>query len=102
MAKRFMPVVFAANDLIEGDSIYLATEGWTRDVRDAVVADTPELRDMLAERAAADAAIVVGPYDVEVSLEAAGPWPLKRREQIKASGATTIPVGPQAQVARAA
>ncbi|MEL6767772.1 MAG: DUF2849 domain-containing protein [Pseudomonadota bacterium] len=102
MAKQFIPVVFAANDLIEGDSVYLAADGWTRDVRGAAVASTPEARDALAARAAGDAAIVVGPYDVEVALEDAGPWPLKRREQIKASGSTTIAVGPQAQVARAA
>ncbi|MEO1315706.1 MAG: DUF2849 domain-containing protein [Pseudomonadota bacterium] len=102
MAKQFKPVVFAANDLIEGDSVYLGAEGWTRDIRGAAVAETREARDVLAARAEGDAAIIVGPYDVEVSLEPAGPWPLKRREQIKASGSTTIAVGPQAQVARAA
>ncbi|MEM7530039.1 MAG: DUF2849 domain-containing protein [Pseudomonadota bacterium] len=102
MAKPFTPVVFAGNDLLDGDSVYLAETGWTRDVRGAAVAMTVEERDALSARAIADANIVVGPYEVQVALEADGAWPLKRREQIKASGETTIAVGPKAAIARAA
>ncbi|MEM6487175.1 MAG: DUF2849 domain-containing protein [Pseudomonadota bacterium] len=104
MAKAFKPVVFTANDLIEGDTVYLAATGWTRDVRAAAVAHDEAGREAMAARAAAAVAdtSVVGPYDVEVGIEAGGPWPLRRREQIKASRQTTIPVGPAAQPAAAA
>ncbi|MEM6679375.1 MAG: DUF2849 domain-containing protein [Pseudomonadota bacterium] len=104
MAKAFMPVVFAANDLIEGDSVYLGPEGWVRDVRAASVAETADAVPALETRAAQGVAgnIVVGPYAVAIAQEATGPWPVLRREQIKASRGTTIPVGPAAAIADAA
>ena len=104
MAKQFRPVVFTANDLIEGDAVYLAPEGWVRDVRAAEVAHTAEARDALAARAAEAEAEnrVVGVYDLPVSLEDGRPWPVARRERIKASRQTTIAVGPGRAPARAA
>lgn len=106
MAKAFDPQVITANDLVEGDSVFLGPAGWTRDVGLARVAETPEaLAALEAEgRAAEDANLVVGPYAVAVSLEGGRPWPRLRREQIRASGNPTVAVGPQAaaEVARAA
>ncbi|MEL6336674.1 MAG: DUF2849 domain-containing protein [Pseudomonadota bacterium] len=104
MAKAVLPVVFAANDLIEGDSVYLALDGWVRGVGDAAVAHTPEEKETLEARAKAgiEANLVVGVYDVKVALGENGPWPVARREQIKASHSTTIAVGPEAQLSDAA
>jgi len=96
MAKTYQPKVITANDLIEGDSVYLGPIGWVRDVAEARVALNPEDSEMLeiaAARAVADN-LVVGPYLVEVALETGHPVPVKRREQIRASRAPTIPVGP--------
>jgi hypothetical protein len=99
MAKEFKPAVIAANDLAEGDSVFLGARGWVRDIREARVALTAEEAEVLetagAEGAAAN--LVVEPYLVEVSLEGGRPWPVLRREQIKASGVPSIPVGPEAQ-----
>lgn len=106
MTKAFAPQVITANDLIEGDSVFLSRDGWTRDVARARVAETPEaLATLEAEGVAAEAAnVVVGPYAVAVSLEAGTPWPVLRREQIRAGRAPTIAVGPVAaiEIARAA
>ncbi|MEO0822052.1 MAG: DUF2849 domain-containing protein [Pseudomonadota bacterium] len=102
MAKAFQPSVFTANDLIEGDAVYLGETGWVRDVRDAAVAATAAALSALEARAEAGIAAneVVGIYALPVSLEAGAPWPVTRREQIKASRNTTIAVGPAAQPAR--
>ncbi|MEL6266073.1 MAG: DUF2849 domain-containing protein [Pseudomonadota bacterium] len=101
MAKAFAPVVFTANDLVEGDTVYLGAEGWVRDIRAARVAADEAEKAVLedAARAGVAANLVVGPYDVAVTVEAAGPWPVKRREQIKATRDTTMPVGPEAVAA---
>jgi hypothetical protein len=104
MPKAFTPVVFAANDLIEGTSVYLAPEGWTPDVRAAAVARDADEKAALEARAQAGEAEnrVVGAYAVEVAIEDGVPAPVKRRERIKASHETSIPVGPRARIDRAA
>ncbi|MEM6423157.1 MAG: DUF2849 domain-containing protein [Pseudomonadota bacterium] len=104
MPKAFVPVVFAANDLVEGDSVYLALDGWVRAVGEAVIADTPEEKARLeaTAKAGVEANLVVGVYDVAVTVGENGAWPVARREQIKASGNTTIPVGPEAKLSDAA
>ena len=93
--REFKPVVVTANDLIEGDSVFLGPEGWVRDVRLARAARTEE--EALALDNAAAAAVkanqVVGPYRVEVSLESGRPEPVLRRERIRASGLPTVAFG---------
>lgn len=103
MPKPFTPVVFAANDLIEGTSVYLGPEGWVADVRAAAVAADTDAKAALEARALADEAEnrVVGVYTVEVAVEDGAAVPLKRRERIKASFEPTIAIGPSAQSARA-
>lgn len=94
-AREFRPVVVTANDLVEGDSVFLGQRGWVRDVRHAKVARTEE--EALALDAEGEAAVkanaVVGPYRVEVSLETGKPEPVLRRERIRASGLPTIAFG---------
>ena len=95
MAKDFKPVVVTANDLIEGDSVFFGMCGWVRDVRMAHVAMSPDEAAVLETAGAAGETgnRVVGAYLVEVSLATGVPWPLLRREQIRAEGLPTIPVG---------
>ncbi|MEM1382222.1 MAG: DUF2849 domain-containing protein [Pseudomonadota bacterium] len=98
MAKAFKPKVIAANDLVEGDSVYLSAAGWVRQVADAWVAKNPDdltVLETLAKAGERDNQ-VVGAYPVEVTTETGAPWPISRREQIKASRMTTIAVGPAA------
>lgn len=99
MAKPFSPVVLTANDLSGGHSVFLTAEGWAPDITGAMVAVIP---DQAAELEALGArpipgTAVVGSYLVEVSLDTGVPVPLSRREQIRASGRPTIPVGPEAE-----
>lgn len=105
MAKAFQPQVLTANDLAEGDSVWLGAGGWVRDIRAARVATTPEaLAALEAEGAAAEAAdLVVGVYAVAVETGEAGPVPVSRRERIRADRAPTFAYAPEAaRIARAA
>ena len=92
---EFKPVVVTANDLSEGDSVFLAADGWVRDVALAKVARSEEEAMALDNEAAAavKANLVVGPYRVEVSLDTGAPEPVLRRERIRASGLPTIAFG---------
>ncbi len=95
MAKEFKPVVVTANDLIEGDSVFLGAFGWVRDIAEARVAMSGDEAAVLeqAGNEGEDANIVIGPYLVEVSVATGKPVPALRREQIRASGIPTIPFG---------
>ena len=104
MAKEFKPVVATANDLIEGDSVFLGACGWMRDISMARVAMSPDEAKVLETDGTAgeDGNIVVGPYLIEVSVATGVPVPVLRREQIRASGVPTIPFGLDMPVERRA
>ena len=95
MAKEFKPVVVTANDLIEGDSVFLGAFGWVRDIAAARVALTTDEAAVLEQAGieGEDGNIVVGPYLIEVSVATGTPVPLLRRERIRVSGVPTIPFG---------
>ena len=104
MAKEFKPQVVTANDLTEGDSVFLGALGWVRDIVEARVALTADEAEVL-ERAGLegeDDNFVVGPYLIEVSVATGRPVPVLRREQIRASGFPTIPFGVAAPAERRA
>jgi len=104
MAKEFKPVVVTANDLTEGDSVFLGALGWVRDITEARVALTAGEAAVLEQAGVEgeDANIVVGPYLIEVSVASDRPVPVLRREQIRASGVPTIPFGVAAPAERRA
>ena len=104
MAKEFKPSVVTANDLIEGDSVFLGALGWVRDIAEARVALSRDEAEVLEADGVAgeDANIVVGPYLVEVSVAAGRPVPVLRRERIRVSGVPTIPFGVAAPAERRA
>lgn len=95
MAKEFKPVVVTANDLIEGDSVFLGAGGWMRDVAMARVAMTAaEARVLEADGIKGETGnVVIDPYLIEVSIATSKPVPVLRREQIRASGLPTIRFG---------
>ncbi len=103
MAKTFTPAVLTANHLAEGHSVFLAPDGWSRRIDAALVALTPEQSEELAAlgNRFVDANEIVGPYLIDVALDAGAPVPLLRRERIRADGRPTIAFGSLAGVDRA-
>ncbi len=104
MAKEFKPAVVTANDLTDGDSVFLGALGWVREIAEARVALTADEAEVLEQAGSEgeDANIVVGPYLIEVSVATGRPVPVLRREQIRASGVPTIPFGVVAPAERRA
>lgn len=87
--ERTAHYVVTANDLLEGDVVYLDPAGaWTRDPAGArLLADKAEAEATLA-RAAARADRVVGAYLAETGFdpETGAPVPLHYREAMRATG----------------
>jgi hypothetical protein len=104
MAKPFTPQILTANDLIEGDVVFLSIAGWTRNAADARVATTAEQAATLADLGSQDEAQnrVIGAYLVDVTLASGAPFPLLRREAIRADGGPTIAYCPVDEPAVAA
>ena len=69
-----LPAILFANDLLEGDVIFLGPSGWTRNPAEAAIARTQDEADALQATGAAAAARneVVDVYLAEVSLDPAG------------------------------
>lgn len=101
------PISLTANNLLDGEAVWLGKNGhWVKSVSAAKAFHTQEERQ-LAENAAARADeenLVVEPYEIEVRLEDGAPVPLKFRERIRAQGPTIrLDLGKQADyVAHAA
>ena len=88
MPKPFKPQIVTANDLFDGDVIYLtADHGWSREHGDAAVAETEEAAAALLAAATAQPGKIVGPYLAEAALDADGrPAPTHYREAIRTLG----------------
>jgi len=101
MVKAAAPRILTANDLLEGDVVFLGHGGWVRDHRAARVARNAEeaaaIEALGAEARAARQ--IIDPYLIEVSLEADGtPAPLRYRERLRTLGPTVRPdLGKQAE-----
>ena len=100
MVKAPAPRILTANDLLEGDVVFLGHGGWVRDYRAARVAITSsEVAEIEALGVQAKAArLIIDPYLVDVELEADGtPAPLRFRERLRTLGPTVRPdLGKQA------
>ncbi|RFC64113.1 DUF2849 domain-containing protein [Fulvimarina endophytica] len=95
-----LPAIVMASDLLEGDTVFLAETGWTRDSKAARIAHDQESADaMEAEgKAAAAANAVVDPYLVPVEITEEG-HPLARhfRDVMRQKGPSIHPdMGKQA------
>ncbi|MDE0389100.1 MAG: DUF2849 domain-containing protein [Rhodospirillales bacterium] len=98
MARAFRSCVLTANDLFDGDVVYLAPNGaWTRRPRDArLFAEEPEAKRCLAVAEAQEHAIV-GPYLAEAAPGGCqGPEPVHVREVLRAAGPSNYCHGKQA------
>ncbi|MEP0941963.1 MAG: DUF2849 domain-containing protein [Rhizobiaceae bacterium] len=96
------PVAFTANNLLDGEAVWLGAHGsWVKSVEAAQVFTTENERQIGAQTAAlADADnLVVEPYEIDVTLEDGQLTPTKFREQIRATGPTIrLDLGKQAEL----
>ena len=84
-----LPVILVANDLLEGEVVFAAADGWTSDPREAKVAHDDAAAQALEQFAAAEfqRAKIVDPYLVDVSVNAEGaPVPRHYRELLRTLG----------------
>ena len=99
MPKAFAPKIVSANDLLDGDVVYLTpAHGWTRRLAEAAVAHDEAAAAALLAAAAAQPGAVVGPYLADVALDGPAPRPLHFREAFRARGPSfRTDLGPQAR-----
>lgn len=83
--------VVSANDLFEGDVVYLNVEGgWTRALEDAAVAANQGAAAELLGIAAAHGDRIVGPYLVNVLKSKSAIEPSHIREKLRVSGPSIL------------
>lgn len=99
--KTPLPAILLANDLLDGDVVFRTSSGWSRDPREALVAEDEASAERLeAEaRAAFERKEVVDAYLVDISRDAQGlPVPNHFRERFKIKGPSHRPdLGKQAE-----
>ncbi len=97
MARAFTPKVVTANDLLEGDVIYLTKDDrWSRELAEAeLITDEAhaQLRLLDAERQASK---VVGAYLADAIAGENGPEPTHFREDFRRTGPSNYAHGKQA------
>jgi hypothetical protein len=98
MAREFIPQIVTANDLLLGDVIYLTRTGkWSRDHKDAHVANTAEQAQTMLKHAKAQPDKIVGAYLASVVINDQGlPEPLHFREAFRTRGPSNYFHGKQA------
>lgn len=96
MPRAFTPKVVTANDLLEGDVVYLtAHDAWTRKLSEAeLITDEAhaQLRLLLAEQ---QGNTVVGAYLADMQQGANGPEPTHFREAFRRTGPSNYRHGKQ-------
>ncbi|HBS50064.1 MAG TPA: DUF2849 domain-containing protein [Rhodobacteraceae bacterium] len=96
MPRPFTPKVLTANDLLEGEVIYLAPDGgWTRELsRAEVLTDEADAQLRLVE-ASGQQDRLVGAYLADVTPGPQGPEPAHFREDFRRRGPSNYPHGKQ-------
>ena len=98
MPRSFTPKVVTANDLLEGDVVYLTAEGhWSRSLSAAeVLTDEADAQIRLID-ASARTSEVVGVYLADVTPTHAGPQPTHFREEFRTKGPSNYAHGKQVE-----
>ncbi|WP_170769612.1 DUF2849 domain-containing protein [Ruegeria lacuscaerulensis] len=96
MARAFTPKVVTANDLLEGDVIYLtADDRWSRDLAEAeLITDEAHAQVRLLD-AARQANKIVGAYLADAVAGENGPEPTHFREDFRRTGPSNYAHGKQ-------
>ncbi|HMN70681.1 MAG TPA: DUF2849 domain-containing protein [Rhodoblastus sp.] len=98
-----LPAILFANDLLDGDVVFLGAYGWTRNPAEASIATTQAEADALLSAGESYAARneVVDVYLAEVALDSLGrPTPKHFRERFRTLGPSVRPdLGKQVEFA---
>ena len=89
MAKFKHPQILIANDLLDGEVLFMGKAGWLRDHRTAVVATSEEAAEALLAQGKAEMAAnkVVDAYLVDIAISPDGhPEPIHYREKMRTLG----------------
>lgn len=99
MAREKHPQIVTANDLFEGDVIYLTASGdWSRDHGDAAVAHDPDKAERLLAIAQGQPNRIVGAYLADATIGPDGrPAPVHFREAFRTRGPSNYFHGKQAE-----
>ncbi len=96
MARAFTPKVVTANDLIEGDVIYLTDQDqWTRQHTEAELIEDEAHAQLRLIFANGQQAKVVGAYLADAKAGPHGPEPVHFREAFRAKGPSNYAHGKQ-------
>jgi hypothetical protein len=97
MSRRpFTSKVVTANDLINGDAVWLtATDDWTRDMSQAELFDDEAVAQDRLLFAMSQAEVVVGAYLADAKATNKGPAPVHFRETFRTRGPSNYPHGKQ-------
>ena len=97
------PIAFTANNLLDGEVVWLGRDGgWVKSIDEARVFTSEDDRQLgAADAAQADADnLVVEPYEIDLTLADGRITPSKFRERIRAAGPTMrLDLGKQADLA---
>jgi hypothetical protein len=96
-----LPAILVANDLLDGDVVFAAADGFTRDPRQARIATDDATADALQVFAAQAYARgqIVDPYLVDVEIHGGAPVPRHYREKLRLLGPSHRPdLGKQADL----
>ncbi|MEY4982313.1 MAG: hypothetical protein RIR62_579 [Pseudomonadota bacterium] len=101
MSRRFIPKVVTANDLIEGDVVYLtADDRWTRHHHEAELIEDEAHAQMRLLHGAAQKLVVVGVYLADAKAGPNGPEPVHFREEFRTRGPSNYKHGKQVDLAQ--
>lgn len=96
MARKFTPKIVTANDLIEGDVVYLtADDRWTRLHEEAELIEDEAHAQLRLLFAQGQSHRVVGPYLADARPGQNGPEPVHFREAFRTRGPSNYPHGKQ-------
>lgn len=98
MTRRpFTPKVVTANDLLEGDVVWLtADDAWTRDIAEAELIEDEAHGQLRLLHAETQPDVVVGPYLADAKPTPKGPAPVHFRETFRTRGPSNYRHGKQA------
>ncbi|MFP7673274.1 DUF2849 domain-containing protein [Marivita sp. S0852] len=99
MPAIYTPKVVTANDLLDGDVVYLtANDAWSRHLTDAeVLTDEADAQVRLID-ASARTSEVVGVYLADVATTETGPKPTHFREEFRTKGPSNYAHGKQVEL----